>query len=128
MPAAVTPDGPTPAGALPGILRCPRLGPRPAGRPPVDRSTSAFGSPGRTRHNPICRCQPHLTDLLLGREAIEIAERSLRRVLAEAGVPSVRRRRPRSLRDVGSGGQWRDSQGGRDGTQRGFQVEPERWA
>lgn len=36
----------------------------------------------------------HLAELLAEREGILIAERSLRRVLAEAGLPAVRRRRP----------------------------------
>jgi transposase len=35
----------------------------------------------------------HLAELLAEREAIVVAERSLRRVLAEAGLPAVRRRR-----------------------------------
>ena len=37
----------------------------------------------------------HLADLLAERQAIRVPERTLRRVLAEAGVPAVRRRRPR---------------------------------
>jgi hypothetical protein len=37
----------------------------------------------------------HLADLLLEREGIVVAERTLRRILAEAGLPAVRRRRPR---------------------------------
>lgn len=40
----------------------------------------------------------HLADLLAEREALPIAERSLRRILAEAGVPPVRRRRPKGRR------------------------------
>lgn len=37
----------------------------------------------------------HLADLLAEREALPVPARTLRRVLAEAGVPAVRRRRPR---------------------------------
>jgi transposase len=37
----------------------------------------------------------HLADLLAEREALLVPARTLRRVLAEAGVPAVRRRRPR---------------------------------
>ena len=40
----------------------------------------------------------HLADLLAEREGIVVAERTLRRVLAEAGLPAVRRRRPRGHR------------------------------
>lgn len=40
----------------------------------------------------------HLADLLAEREGLVVAERSLRRVLAEAGLPPVRRRRPRRHR------------------------------
>jgi transposase len=40
----------------------------------------------------------HLADLLAEREDIVVAERTLRRVLAEAGLPAVRRRRPRGHR------------------------------
>jgi transposase len=40
----------------------------------------------------------HLADLLAEREGLPIAERTLRRVLAQAGVPPVRRRRPRGHR------------------------------
>lgn len=40
----------------------------------------------------------HLADLLAEREGVLIAERSLRRVLAEAGVAAVRRRRPKGHR------------------------------
>jgi transposase len=40
----------------------------------------------------------HLTDLLAEREGIVVAERSLRRVLTEAGLAPVRRRRPRRHR------------------------------
>jgi transposase len=36
----------------------------------------------------------HLAELLAEREGITIAERSLRRILSEAGLPAVRRRRP----------------------------------
>jgi len=44
----------------------------------------------------------HLAELLAEREGIVVAERTLRRILAEAGLPAVRRRRPpkhRSRRD-----------------------------
>src|SRR3990170_2917676 len=40
----------------------------------------------------------HLADLLAEREGLAIPERTLRRVLAEAGLPAVRRRRPRGHR------------------------------
>jgi transposase len=40
----------------------------------------------------------HLADLLAEREAISVPERSLRRVLADAGLAPVRRRRPRGHR------------------------------
>ena len=40
----------------------------------------------------------HLADLLAEREGIEIPERTLRRVIAEAGVAAARRRRPRGHR------------------------------
>jgi transposase len=40
----------------------------------------------------------HLADLLAEREGIVIAERTLRRILAEAGIPAVRRRRARGHR------------------------------
>jgi transposase len=40
----------------------------------------------------------HLADLLAEREGLSIPERSLRRVLAEAGRPAVRRRRPKGHR------------------------------
>jgi len=40
----------------------------------------------------------HLADLLAERERLVVPERTLRRVLAEAAVPAVRRRRPRGHR------------------------------
>lgn len=40
----------------------------------------------------------HLADLLAEREQLVVAERTLRRILAEAGLPPVRRRRPKSHR------------------------------
>src|SRR3990170_1782954 len=40
----------------------------------------------------------HLADLLAEREGLAIPERTLRRVLAEAGLPAARRRRPRGHR------------------------------
>ena len=40
----------------------------------------------------------HLADLLAEREDIHVAERTLRRILTEAGLPPVRRRRPRRHR------------------------------
>lgn len=40
----------------------------------------------------------HLADLLAEREGLLVAERTLRRVLAEAGLPAARRRRPRRHR------------------------------
>jgi transposase len=40
----------------------------------------------------------HLSDLLAEREGIVVAERTLRRILAEAGLPPARRRRPRHHR------------------------------
>lgn len=40
----------------------------------------------------------HLAELLAEREAIVVAERTLRRILAEAGVAAVKQRRPRGHR------------------------------
>jgi transposase len=40
----------------------------------------------------------HLADLLAEREQLVVAERTLRRILAQAGLPAVRRRRPHSHR------------------------------
>lgn len=49
-----------------------------------------------TRYADVNRA--HLADLLAEREGLVVAERSLRRVLAQAGVPPVRRRRPKGRR------------------------------
>jgi transposase len=54
----------------------------------VELATSRYGDVNRA----------HLADLLAEREGLEIAERSLRRILAEAGLAAVRRRRPRGHR------------------------------
>lgn len=40
----------------------------------------------------------HLADLLAEREGLAVPERTLRRILAEAGLPAARRRRPRGHR------------------------------
>jgi transposase len=50
----------------------------------------------RTTYQDVNRA--HLADLLAEREGIVVAERTLRRVLAEAGLPPARRRRPRGDR------------------------------
>jgi transposase len=54
----------------------------------VDLATTTYADVNRA----------HLADLLAEREGIVVAERTLRRVLAEAGLPAVRRRRPRGHR------------------------------
>lgn len=70
------------------------------GRVPVNRLGESIR--GRlvelatTRYAGVNRA--HLTDLLAEREGLVVAERSLRRVLAQAGVPTVRRRRPKGAR------------------------------
>lgn len=66
--------GRTPANRISGELRA-RL---------VELATSSYAGINRA----------HLAELLAEREQLLIAERSLRRILAQAGVPAVRRRRP----------------------------------
>jgi len=71
-----------------------------AGRVPsnrIDEATRArLVELATTRYADVNRA--HLADLLAEREGFRIAERSLRRVLAEAGLPPVRRRRPKGHR------------------------------
>ena len=70
------------------------------GRVPANRLDDAL----RTRLTELATTtyagvnRAHLADLLAEREGIMVAERTLRRVLAEAGLPAVRRRRPRGHR------------------------------
>ncbi len=70
------------------------------GRVPANRLDEAL----RTRLTELATTtyagvnRAHLADLLAEREGIMVAERTLRRVLAEAGLPAVRRRRPRGHR------------------------------
>jgi transposase len=70
------------------------------GRAPANRLGAALR--GRlvelatTRYADVNRA--HLADLLAEREGLVVAERSIRRLLAEAGVPPVRRRRPKGHR------------------------------
>ena len=66
--------GPTPANRLDDELRA-RL---------VELASTTYAGVNRA----------HLADLLAEREGIVVAERTLRRILAEAGLPAVRRRRP----------------------------------
>jgi len=54
----------------------------------VELATSTYAGVNRT----------HLAELLAEREDLVVASRTMRRVLAEAGVPAVRRRRPRGHR------------------------------
>jgi len=74
------------------------------GRPPVNR----IDAPRRAHVVELARTtyagvnHAHLAELLAEREGIAVAERTLRRILAEAGLGPVRRRRPprhRSRRD-----------------------------
>ncbi len=74
------------------------------GRPPVHRTPTELRERlvglARTRYAGVNRA--HLAELLAEREGITIAERTLRRILDEAGVGPARRRRPpkhRSRRD-----------------------------
>jgi transposase len=71
-----------------------------AGRVPSNRIDDATRARlvefATTRYADVNRA--HLADLLAEREDFRIAERSLRRVLAEAGLPPVRRRRPKGHR------------------------------
>lgn len=70
------------------------------GRSPANRLSDALRADlvelATDRYRGINRA--HLADLLAEREQIVVAERTLRRVLAEGGVPTVRRRRPRGHR------------------------------
>lgn len=71
-----------------------------AGRPPVNRLDAAT----RTRLVELALTtyvgvnRAHLADLLAEREGIVVSARTVRRILAEAGLPAVRRRRPRGHR------------------------------
>lgn len=71
-----------------------------AGRVPSNRIDDATRARlvafATTRYADVNRA--HLADLLAEREELHIAERSLRRVLTEAGLPPVRRRRPKGHR------------------------------
>jgi transposase len=71
-----------------------------AGRVPANRIDDATRAQlvafATTRYVDVNRA--HLADLLAEREALEVPERSLRRILAEAGLPPVRRRRPKGHR------------------------------
>ena len=71
-----------------------------AGRPSANRidepTRARLVELATTRYAGVNRA--HLADLLAEREGLQVAERSLRRVLAEAGVPAVRRRRPKGTR------------------------------
>ncbi len=74
------------------------------GRPPVHRTPAELRARlvelARTRYAGVNHA--HLAELLAEREGITVAERTLRRILAEAGLAPVRRRRPpkhRSRRD-----------------------------
>jgi transposase len=71
-----------------------------AGRVPANRLPDGLRARledlARTTYAGVNRA--HLADLLPEREGIVIAERTLRRILAEAGLPAVRRRRPRGHR------------------------------
>lgn len=71
-----------------------------AGRVPSNRIDDATRARlvelATTRYADVNRA--HLADLLAEREALEVPERSLRRVLAEAGLAPVRRRRPKGHR------------------------------
>ena len=71
-----------------------------AGRVPVNRIDDATRARlvdlATTRYADVNRA--HLADLLAEREGLSIPERSLRRVLAEAGLAPVRRRRPKGHR------------------------------
>jgi hypothetical protein len=70
------------------------------GRVPVNRLDDGLRTRladlARTTYQEVNRA--HLADLLAEREGIVVAERTLRRILAEAGLPPVRRRRPRGHR------------------------------
>ncbi len=67
-----------------------------AGRAPANRTGEALRAQlmelARTRYAGVNRA--HLADLLAEREGIVVAERTLRRILAEAGCAPVRTRRP----------------------------------
>jgi transposase len=71
-----------------------------AGRVPSNRLDDATRTRlvefATTRYADVNRA--HLADLLAEREGFQIPERSLRRILAEAGLPPVRRRRPKGHR------------------------------
>ena len=71
-----------------------------AGRVPANRIDDATRARlvdlATTRYADVNRA--HLADLLADREGMAVPERSLRRVLAEAGLPPVRRRRPKGHR------------------------------
>ena len=67
------------------------LGRRPAHRTP-DRLRATLVELATSRYAGVNRA--HLAELLVEREGIAIAERTLRRILDEAGVAPVRRRRP----------------------------------
>ena len=74
------------------------------GRPPANRLDDALRAHlielARTTYAGVNHA--HLAELLAEREGIAVAERTLRRILAEAGLAPVRRRRPprhRSRRD-----------------------------
>jgi transposase len=71
-----------------------------AGRPPVNRLDPATRARlvelALTTYAGVNRA--HLADLLAEREGITVSARTLRRVLADAGLPAVRTRRPRGHR------------------------------
>ena len=67
-----------------------------AGRPPANRTDGELRERlvflASTTYAGVNRA--HLAELLAEREGIQVAERTLRRLLAEAGLPAVRRHRP----------------------------------
>ena len=71
-----------------------------AGRMPANRLDPALrdrlAELARTRYAGVNR--EHMAELLADDLALSVAPRTLRRILAEAGVPAVRRRRPRRHR------------------------------
>jgi transposase len=71
-----------------------------AGRSPANRVEPALRARlvelARTRYAGVNR--EHMAELLAEHDAIDVAPRTLRRILAQEGVPAVRRRRPRGHR------------------------------